>query len=74
MAKVINRRRKNNVGLMIFGDEYEFLTASQKAVVNKNLKSTQAQLGAIESALFEKEELKNKQITNNALNTWKRRK
>lgn len=54
MAKVINRRRKNQVGLQLFGDEYEFLTAKQKSVVNKNLKSTSAQLGSIESAIFEK--------------------
>ena len=54
MAKIINRRRKNQVGLMILGDEYEFLTPRQKSVVNKNLKSTDAELGALENAVFEK--------------------
>jgi len=69
MAKVINRRRKNNVGLQLFGDEYEFLTPGQKAVVNKNLKSTYQQLGSIESSMFEKEQIKNQKILDRAMGT-----
>ena len=55
MAKVINRRRKNNVALRLFNDEYEFLTARQKAVVNKNLHATSKELGTLESEIYEKE-------------------
>ncbi len=72
MAKVINRRRKNNVGLQLFGDEYQYLTPAQKAVVNKNLKSTPAQLGSIESSMFEKEQAKNERIARRALGLKRR--
>jgi len=55
MAKVINRRRKNNVALRLFNDEYEFLTARQKSVVNKNLYASSEELGRLENEIYEKE-------------------
>ncbi len=55
MAKVVNRRRKNNVALRLFNDEYEFLTAKQKSIVNKNLYASSSELGTLESEIYEKE-------------------
>ena len=55
MAKVINRRRKNNVALRLFNNEYEFLTSRQKSVVNKNFYASSEELGRLESEIYEKE-------------------